>query len=961
MSLLGLTMEAPAAQAESFWGKTVADVRLTADAQMPLSEFSGQITQKAGEPLERAKVAESLKNLFATGRFRDLRVDAQEVAGGVEVIFVAHAQWYVGSVVVEGTPGNLEAEGLATATHLRLGQPVTNADLDEAKRHLKEVLADNAYYQATTQYTLEANPATQEARVTFKIAAGKPARLAEVKFQGETAFPGEQLRQAAGWRLGSPLSSARLERGLMRLRQFYQKRRRLLARTNIVSREFHPGRRTETLIVRVDAGPQVRVRVQGADVSNSKLRELLPMYREGVADDFAVQQGREALEDYFQRQGYFSATATSTRTTSKNGQQVEITYIISPGDPGMFVGYGFEGNHSVARNDLASVLTLEPPDFRHALGVYSNQLLASSTQALTDLYHQRGFLEARVTAHVNRQYQNIPDHLYVTFAIEEGPQTRVGNLTFEGVDPDLQKKLWPYLQAKPGEPYSPARAEHDRENIRTYFNNQGYPHAEVDFKATRATTPHQMDLAYQIVPGSRETIQRIFLMGNRHTKEGIIRRELTFHDGEPLNQSALLESQRKLYDLGIFNEVEIAPQDPEGPSGGKTVLVSVEEARRWTVSYGGGVEVQRLGSNQPQGQLKASPRLSLEINRLNVGGRGQTLTFRGRLSTLDKGAGLSYYIPRFPTRPDIHVRFNALVDRSSDVLTFTSVRKEASVALEKYWSSTTLVIARYSFRNVKALNLAITPQQVPLASRPAQIGMASLSYINDHRDNPVDATRGSFSLAEAGVSWSKLGSEGNFLRVAAQNSTYYRLGSHFIFARNTRFAVESPYGGLRSVVIKNPDGTTSVLFTHDIPLPERFFMGGSETHRGFSINQAGPRDPNTGFPIGGNALFLNSLELRVPFFQNRLGVVMFHDAGNVYSTIRRMQLLRITQHSPTDFDYTVHAVGFGFRYKTPVGPLRLDFGYSLNPPRFQVTNADGSLSVKRLPRIQIFLGVGQTF
>ncbi len=285
-----------------------------------------------------------------------------------------------------------------------------------------------------------------------------------------------------------------------------------------------------------------------------------------------------------------------------------------------------------------------------------------------------------------------------------------------------------------------------------------------------------------------------------------------------------------------------------------------------------------------------------------------------------------------------------------------------SIVVEKRWSATTFLSARYSFRNVQALDLSnrISANQIPLASLPAQIGMFAVSYVNDHRDNPIDATRGSYSLADAGVAWSGIGSQANFLRIAAQNATYYRLAPHLTFARNTRLAIESPYGGLRRVTLTNPDGSKQTTLTHAIPLPERFFMGGSDSLRGFSINQAGPRDPGTGFPIGGNALFLNSLELRFSFAQDRLGLVLFHDMGNVYSTIRKMRLLKFSQSSPTDFDYTVHAAGVGFLYKTPVGPLRFDVAYAINPTRFQVA-VPGGVEVRQLSHIQYFISIGQSF
>jgi outer membrane protein insertion porin family len=952
-----------AAQMSSAWGKRVASIRMEGNAAAALRASRARILQKTDEPLDPALVDKSLKSLYATGRFRDLRADAEPAESGVVLIFVGQAQFFAGNIHVEGTPRGLEAQGLETASHIRLGQPLDEKELDGAGRRLAQVLSENGYYQAKIAHRIVPNLETQEADIVFTITPGQPAKLSGVDWQGETIFPKNKLDSVAGWRRGRQLTSVKLEHGLSKLHQFFVKKNRLMATTSVLGRKYDSRQNTERLLVQVEAGQPVVVRIRGARVSGSQKKQLLPMYTEGVADSFAVSQGEQNLTDYFQRQGYFSVSVKGERTVRQSDNEIDITYGVYLGPQGVFDGFAFEGNRNLSQDDLQSVLSVQPSGFFHDRGIFSQQMLSSDLKSLTDLYQSQGYLEAKVTPRLEKQHNGVPNHLFVTFAINEGDQTMVSGLDIHGVDEGELKRFWSHLLAKPGQPYSEARVERDRDTIQTYFNNHGYALASVDPSTHAGPGAHEMSVEYQITLGPQETISNLFVMGNRHTRPKVIRRELQFHAGEPLSQSSMLESQRRLYDLGVFNQVQIAPQDAQGPAGPKNVIVNVNEAKRWTLGYGFGAEVQRLGSNQPQGNLKASPRFSLDVSRLNVGGRAQTLSFQGRLSTLDKGASLSYYIPRFPTRPDIHLRLNALVDRSSDVLTFTSEREEASISLEKSWSHTTLMVGRLNFRNVKALNLAntISVEQIPLVSRAARIGMVGLSYINDHRDNPVDATRGSFSVADAGISTSTLASEANFLRFSGENSTYYRLARHLIFARDTRFAFETPYGSLRKIVTQDVNGNPVVTLTHDIPLPERFFMGGSESHRGFSINQAGPRDPEKGFPIGGNALFLNSLELRMPFAQNRLGFVLFHDAGNVYSSVRLMRLLKVHQSSPGDFDYTVHAVGFGFRYKTPVGPLRFDIGYSLNPPRYKVVNSPGNVEVLQLSHFQYFLGIGQSF
>ena len=933
------------------WGQQVVGMRLECDAHLTLAAFPNELAQKVGEPLDRRKIQETLKNLFATGRFRELRAETQPTAGGVTLIFVARATFFVGSMHVEGAPDAVDPSALVTASRLRLGQQIESADLDTVRERLLTVLKENGYYSAKADSRLQPNPETQAADVDLTVTPGAPARLSGVEFQGALSVPRERLMAATGWRPGKHLTSTLLERGLFKLHQFYGKQGRPQANATLKSRTLNPETNTEKLVVQVEEGPLVHVQVQGAHVSSSTLRELLPVYREGSLDAAALASGEENLREYFQGQGYFWAEVKGEQKSSSNGSKVDITYKVVRGEPGVFVGFGFSGNRTLSDGELAAALTIHPTDFFRESGVFTSKGLTRDVAALRTLYDSRGFLAVRVTPRREDSYQGEAGHLFVHFEFEEGPQTRVRQLRLEGLEEATRNGIWHSLFSRPGQPYSPARAQADREFIIDYFADRGYPHAAVEWSASEPSDAGDVDVVFQIEPGDQEKIRRVVVIGNEHTREGTIRHELVVRSGDPLRQSNVLESQRRLYDLGTFSQVQIAPEDPQAPEAVRTLLVNVEEARRWTVGYGGGVEVQRSGSNQPEGQLKASPRLSLEVSRLNVGGRAQTLSLRGRLSTIETGGAISYLIPRFPTRRDLSLRITGLVDRSRDVLTFTSQRREASVSLEKRYSATTYLLGRFSFRRVKAQDIRISTQLIPLLSRPARVAMLGLSYANDHRDEPTDATRGSYSLADAGISWKKFGSESDFFRIAGQNATYYQLNPHLIFARNTRFAVESTLG--------------PVTPTTDIPLPERFFMGGSESHRGFSINQAGPRDAESGFPLGGKALFLNTLELRARFADNRIGLVLFHDAGNVFSKIQRMRLLKFTQSSPTDFDYTSHAAGLGIRYRTPVGPVRFDVGYNFNPARYQILDRSvdpaGVVEVRRLPHFQFFLSIGQSF
>ncbi len=255
-----------------------------------------------------------------------------------------------------------------------------------------------------------------------------------------------------------------------------------------------------------------------------------------------------------------------------------------------------------------------------------------------------------------------------------------------------------------------------------------------------------------------------------------------------------------------------------------------------------------------------------------------------------------------------------------------------------------------------------------------------MNYAQDRRDNPANATRGMYNTVDVGIASSIFGSQRNFTRVLARNATYHRIAKDWVVARQIEFGVIKPFN--------IPAGTSA---TDEVPLPERFFGGGNLTNRGFGENQAGPRDIGlaagpggvatqpTGFPLGGNAVLFHNTELRFPLIGENIGGVLFHDMGNVFSNASAISF-RVSQRNVQDFDYMVHAVGVGLRYRTPIGPVRADFAYSINPPRFagfegtidQLLQCNPQVPANQLPsfctgvpqqlsHFQFFFSIGQTF
>ena len=336
---------------------------------------------------------------------------------------------------------------------------------------------------------------------------------------------------------------------------------------------------------------------------------------------------------------------------------------------------------------------------------------------------------------------------------------------------------------------------------------------------------------------------------------------------------------------------------------------------------------------------------------------------RTRFSNLQQRALFTYEAPRFSGSDKWRMIVSSLLDTSRNVRTFTSRRAEGAFQLQHKISKPSTALYRYTYRrtSIDQATLQITPELIPLASQPVRVALLSGTYFQDRRDDPTDATKGTYNTVDLSFASNTWGSQADFFRFLGQNSTYYRLRKGLVLARTVQLGLISPWGTLDVSApgdfASNPDVR--------IPLSERFFGGGANSHRGFPVNQAGPRDPKTGFPIGGGALFLNSVELRFPLIGENIGGVLFHDAGNVYSRLRRISFKgtqeAIVENGMTtgyEFDYMAHAVGFGLRYRTPVGPVRLDLAYSVNPPRF---NLEPPGTISRISGFQFHFSLGQRF
>ena len=623
------------------------------------------------------------------------------------------------------------------------------------------------------------------------------------------------------------------------------------------------------------------------------------------------------------------------------------------------VSVTISGNKFFDTESLRERLYVTPAQFpRFRFGRYSHKLTDRDKESIADLYRANGFHDVEVSASSEDDYQGKPGQIAVRFTVKEGAQWLVEKLELEGAPDGDDENLRAMLQSTEGQAFSEVNVAQDRDSILTYYYNNGYPKATFDWSQTPVAEPHRVNLRYKIVTGKREYTRGVLVRGLQTTNPGLVARRFTLNAGEPISQKKISDSQQKLYDLGIFSKVATAIQNPEGEEESKYVILHLDEASRYSFTAGVGAQLGRIGGgtttfDDPAGTTGFSPRVSLGISRLNFLGVGHTVSLQTRVSTLQRRVLLSYLAPQFTGNDKLSLTFSGLYDDSHDIRTFASKRLEGSVQLAERLTKANSIQYRFTFRRVTIdqNSLKISRELVPLLSQPDRVGIVSVTFVQDHRDDSVNTHRGYYNTIDVGEAFRGLGSETGFTRILLRNSTYYRIGHDLVLARTLQFGYIQRISGLTP-----------------FPLAERFFSGGATSNRAFPDNQAGPRDLETGFPLGGNALLFHSTELRFPLIGDNIGGVFFHDMGNVYSDIRNISF-RFRQKGLQDFDYTVHSFGFGIRYSTPVGPIRGDISFSPDSPRFfgfqgtrdQLFAGQGTLVNQRINMFQFHFSLGQTF
>lgn len=957
--------------------RTPTDVISSVELHLPRGVDVATVKQlvavRAGQRLHRRALRHAVRLLYETRLFEQVRVHVRRSGAGLAVTFVLTPRRRIADVTFVGaTP--FDAATLLRTSGLKREESYVPEAVERARKALVEAHARRGWRDAEVRPEIRESE-TGLVAVVFRIDQGPRTLLAGVRFEGRPRLPLDVLSSALGLSIGGPLDLDAVDTALERLRARLRAAGYLQANLGkprvepVPERAGHWGR----LVLPVEAGPLIRITVAGATVlTPEEVLAALELPDDEPLTEGLLEDGVARVERRYRLLGRWQ-TRMSLLQREVRGRYREVRIVVHEAPALRVTDIRFPGRSAFPADNLKGRIcqavgdamppapmildpaVLEsfgghrpgpPPQGREPppdpCTVYDPDSWRAALEDIADLYRSQGWLSVKVS-----EPELLPgpkEHDVVArIAIDEGVQTRVDAVVFEGtpgVDPALLHRT---VKVKAGDPLSYLSLEEARYALRGLFAHRGHPFAAVHdslaFDASRA----RARVIYRIDAGPEVRVGRIIVRGHHHTPAALVRSRLTFHQGEVWDVDRARDSQQAILGLGIYRSAAVRFLDPEDPAPVMDVLVSVSERKPRAVELGFGISTED------------GPRAFVDYTNLAFWGNSE-LNARAKLNypvfpyrtteavLLTPGMEWETHLGlRFPSLADVRTalvwerdnrpvygltRLAGSVGSAARLTDAVSASLKLELDFEDLTKGKVAGVTGIILTQRDRDRLRLDEGQWLLASlRPA--------VTVDLRDDPFRPRRG--WLLTGALDWSKdLGiraSPVHFVKATAAVSRYQPGPAHVTFALSAQ-------GGV--VVPLSADN-------HTIG-PKRFFLGGADNLRGFAIDSVVPEDQRAELhdqaafcssvldkslcsddarevvveglkptSAGGEAYLLFKGEVRFPLLGDLQGGV-FVDMGNLW-------------RDPAAFDPLAlrTTAGAGLRYETPVGPVALDLGFNLAP------------------------------
>jgi outer membrane protein assembly factor BamA len=887
-------------------GQNVDAIDLIGNPHRDLEPLKAVVVQKAHEPYSDEKVQATIDALQKAGGFPKVNVEVVPNPSGLRLNFLLEPAYHIGIVDFPGAVKQFSYTRLLEVADIADEDPYDPARIPVSEKALQDFFQHNGFFRAAVRSQSQIDDDHELVNVNFTVDPGKRARIGTLKFEGLDNSEIARLLHAvhsirarltgALLKPGKPYTEERLKAATALIKQKLAQERRLASTVQQNPPVFHAENNRVDVSFKVQLGPVVNVRTQGAKLSfipflsGRRIKKLIPIYSEGTIDRDLVQEGQQNLIDYFQKKGYSDVKVNVD--FKKEPNQITLVYQIDRGKKHKVQSISFHGNQQISESDLMAQVSIKKSHF-WTHGAVSPKLLKQSAANIEAVYRDKGYESVKVTPHVV-SHENKEN---VSFEIEEGAQTLVDNVEITGNNsiPDDELTKPQGFELRPGGSYSARRLSDDRNRISATYLNRGYLNAEVKATITRRTNDrHRVIVAYTISEHQRVTVSDVLYLGQKQTRVDLISKTTKIPVEAPMRKGELLAAESRLYDLNVFDWSSVGPRKPITDQSDEEVLAKVHEAKRSDIIYGFGFEVARRGGNVPSGTVAVpglpsinlgknklapseatffSPLGSIEFNRRNMRGLAETASVTLLAARLDQRFLATYTQPHF-----IGSSWSSLtsfsIERTSENPLYTAGLGDLSFQVERLISRkhSTRLQVRYDFNKTQLSHLLV-PELVLSKDRSVRLSTFSGTLIQDTRDKPLDAHRGVYSTLNLGITPKAFGSSADFIKLFGQYA-YYKPVHSLVFANSLRLGLAAPIGG------------------SFVPTSQLFFSGGGTSLRGFPIDEAGPQRivpfcnvlkgqtgcVNVTVPVGGRQLFILNSEARFPLkIMKPLGGVVFFE------------------------------------------------------------------------------------
>ena len=641
-------------------------------------------------------------------------------------------------------------------------------------------------------------------------------------------------------------------------------------------------------------------------IKDEKLKSQLKS-REGQYLDYpSLAEDLRIFQKMYEKIGYSEAKIDYKLDIDESTNKVKIHFNIIEGGRVRIKDIIIKGNNNFKDARILKLLKTKRAWFFNA-GVLKDDVFTEDIERIKAFYRREGYIDVAVSSKV------VPDEkkpflLFVHIDITEGKKYLVGDVAIRGNKDITEKEILMRLkECVTGKTFSEEAMRYDVSYIQGLYFDRGYISASVQEAVSLNPQTSRVDIVYSIVENNITYVDKVRVRGNIKTKDIVIRREMRLHPGDRFDGEKLRRSKERLTNLGYFEEISYDTEDSDTPDK-KNLIVDVKESKTGSFSFGGGYStvddfVGFVEVEQKNFDWKNWPYFT---------GAGQNLKLRATIGTISTGFDLSFTEPWLFDYP-VSFGFDAYRrthERDSDVgygydEEVTGGALRLGRELSEYLRGD--LVYRLDLIDITNISSGATYLEEEKGSNLISSITPSLTF--DSRDNIFDTHKGNLLSGSIEFAGGPLGGDKNYWKFFGRASHYIPLPRNSTLELRGRIGLADPYGD-----------------SAKIPIYERFFAGGAYTIRGYEERKIGPYDPVTKDPLGGNAMFIGNIEYVYPLF-GFLKVAAFYDVGNVWEKLGDFGSSGNTANNTGKFK---SSFGLGFRIKTPIGPIMLDYGIPMD-------------------------------